>query len=131
MTSLDVPMPTVDHVIASFDRERLSGALASTHRAGFGPQTKVLDGARLDTATQLQRAGLEIRAGFQPASDAVLIVVTAPGRTSIVVELFQSLGASAVALAGRRDEMALIPRTLDAAVPDIRIGSDSATGSEP
>jgi len=60
----------------------------------------------------------------------VLIVVSAPGRTSIVVELFHGLGALSVALAGRKDETAPTPRTLDAIVPDIRIGNDAAAGPE-
>jgi hypothetical protein len=72
-----------DHVIGVFARSQLSAALAATHRAGFGPQTRVLDGARGDAARQVERAGLRIVAGDAPSADAVLIVVTAPGRTPI------------------------------------------------
>ena len=93
--------PAIDHVVGTFPRTELSAALAATHRAGFGPQTRVFDGARGDTARQLERAGLRVLDGAPPATDALLIVVTAPGRTAIVAELFERLGAEAVLLAAR------------------------------
>ena len=121
---------TADHVIGTFARAELSGALASTHRAGFGPQTRVLDGARGDAARQLARAGLEVVSGEPPPADAVLIVVTAPGRTFVVADLFTQLGAESVLLAARRSDErreAVKPALL---VPDIRIGDDARAASE-
>jgi hypothetical protein len=117
-----------DHVVGTFPRSELSAALAATHRAGFGPQTRVFDGARGDTTRQLERAGLRILAGAAPPADAVLIVVTAPGRTAIVAELFTRLGAESVLLAARRDEKpaAAMPASMQ---PDIRIG-DAGVASE-
>lgn len=53
-----------DHVLGVFGRERLSEALSATHRAGFGPYTRVFDGQRADTAAQLSRAGLEIQSAL-------------------------------------------------------------------
>ena len=60
---------------------RAQRGLAATHRAGFGRRS-VFDGARGDTARQLERAGLRVLDGAAPPADAVLIVVTAPGRTA-------------------------------------------------
>ncbi len=119
----------IDHVVATFPRSELSAALAATHRAGFGPQTRVFDGARGDTTRQLERAGLRIPNGAAPPADAVLIVVTAPGRTAIVAELFARLGAESVLLAARGGDdkpTAAAPASMQ---PDIRIG-DAGVASE-
>jgi hypothetical protein len=112
----------IDHVVATFPRTELSAALAATHRAGFGPQTRVFDGARGDTARQLERAGLRMLDGAAPPADAVLIVVTAPGRTAIVAGLFERLGAESVLLAVRGGDdkpASAVPASMQ---PDIRIG---------
>jgi hypothetical protein len=125
----DTSSPAIDHVVGTFPRAELSAALAATHRAGFGPQTRVFDGARGDTTRQLQRAGLRVLNGAPPPADAVLIVVTAPVRTAIVAELFQRLGAEEVLLAARGGEdkpVAAPPASLQ---PDIRIG-DGGLASE-
>jgi hypothetical protein len=121
--------PAIDHVIGMFPRGELSAALAATHRAGFGPQTRVFDGARGDTTRQLERAGLRILDGAPPPADAVLIVVTAPGRTAIVAKLFAHLGAESVLLAARGgdDKPVSVPPPL--MQPDIRIG-DAGSPSE-
>jgi len=119
----------IDHVVATFPRAELSAALAATHRAGFGPQTRVFDGARGDTARQLERAGLHILDGATPPADAVLIVVTAPGRTAIVAQLFERLGAESVLMAARGGEdksASTLPVSMQ---PDIRIG-DAGVASE-
>jgi hypothetical protein len=120
----------VDHVIGTFSRGGLSAALASTHRAGFGPQARVFDGARGDAKRQLERAGLRILDGDAPPADAVLIVVTAPGRTAIVAELFERLGAETIFLAARRGEDRPVAATPPAMQPDIRIGDDAGVASE-
>ena len=118
----------VDHVVGTFPRAELSTALAATHRAGFGPQTRVFDGARDDAARQLERAGLRVLEGAPPP-DALLIVVNAPGRIAIVAELFERLGAEAIHLAARRgdEKPALAPPA--SMQPDIRIG-DGGLASE-
>jgi hypothetical protein len=120
---------TIDHVVGTFPRAELSAALAATHRAGFGPQTRVFDGARGDTTRQLERAGLRVIDGAPPPADALLIVVTAPGRTAIVAELFEQLGAEAVLLAARRGADKPAASTRAALQPDIRIG-DGGLASE-
>ena len=119
----------IDHVVAAFPRAELSAALAATHRAGFGPQTRVFDGARGDISRQLERAGLRILDGAAPSADAVLIVVTAPGRTTIVSELFERLGADSVLLAARGGEDKPAPAMSISMQPDIRIG-DAGVASE-
>src|SRR3954468_4298458 len=129
MTAIDGPPEHADHVVGVFPREGLSSALASTHRAGFGPQTRVLDGARGDPGRQLERAGLRLLSGERPAADAVLIVVTAPGRTAIVAELFQRLGAAAVQFASRRDAEATERAEAPVLLPDIRIAGEQGADS--
>ncbi|HEX5992970.1 MAG TPA: hypothetical protein VFY70_10405 [Thermomicrobiales bacterium] len=119
----------VDHVVGTFPRAELSTALAATHRAGFGPQTRVFDGARDDAARQLERAGLRVLEGAPPPPDALLIVVNAPGRIAIVAELFERLGAEAIHLAARRGDEKPAPAPLAALQPDIRIG-DGGLASE-
>jgi hypothetical protein len=128
MTSRDAP-PLADHVIGIFSREALSGALAATHRAGFGPQARVLDGARDHPARQLERMGLRRLEGAEPRPDAVLIVVTAPGRTAIVADLFHRLDADNVALATSRASRPA-PEKMPLHLPDIRIGGDAGAQSE-
>ena len=62
-------------------------------------------------------------------AEAVLIVVTAPGRTAIVAQLFERLGAESVLLAARGSgdkPAAAVPPTMQ---PDIRIG-DAGVASE-
>ena len=86
-----------DHVLGVFARERLSEALSATHRAGFGPYTRVLDGARVPTDLQLSRAGLEVAAGPTPGPDDLIILVQAPGRVDRVSNLLHELGAQLVA----------------------------------
>jgi hypothetical protein len=128
MTSRD-GTPLADHVIGMFPREALSGALAATHRAGFGPQTRVLDGARDHPARQLERMGLRRLEGDEPLPDAILIVVTAPGRTAIVADLFHRLGAANVALATSRAARPA-PERMPMHLPDIRIGGDAGVQTE-
>ena len=90
-----------DHVLGVFGRERLSEALSATHRAGYGPYTRVLDGRRSSTDLQLSRAGLEIAEGPTPGPEDLVILVQAPGRVDRVAELFHQLGAQLVAQAQR------------------------------
>jgi len=124
MTAIDGPPEHADHVVGVFAREGLSSALASTHRAGFGPQARVLDGARGDPARQLERAGLQLVSGERPAADALLIVVTAPGRTAIVADLFRRLGATSVQFASRHGTEARERAEAPVLLPDVRIGDE-------
>ncbi len=124
--SLESGNGRADHVVAIFPRDRLSAALAATHRAGFGPHCRVFDSARDDLGRQLERAGLRVQGEMTAADGAVLIVVLAPGRTAVVAELFHELGAEAVYYAARRAMTAPEPHAREAALPDIRIGSGEA-----
>jgi hypothetical protein len=129
MASRTAASLAIDHVVAIFPRSELSAALAATHRAGFGPQTRVFDGARGDTARQLERAGLRMLDGAAPPADAVLIVVTAPGRSAVVAQLFERLGAESVLLATRGGDNKPEAAALAPMEPDIRIG-DAGVASE-
>ena len=120
-----------DHVLGVFGRERLSEALSATHRAGYGPYTRVFDGQRSDTAAQLSRAGLEIAVGPAPAPLDLVILVQAPGRVERVAELFHQLGALSVAQAQRTvvrstesDSTSLVP---EIAIPH---GNHQISGGE-
>jgi hypothetical protein len=116
--------PTAEYVIGAFPHECLSGALAATHRAGFGPHTRVLDGVRGDIAAHLDRAGLWLHNGTALSPDVALIVVAAPGRATAVAELFAQLGAESVLFASRRhDERPASPRP-PLLTPDIRIDAN-------
>jgi hypothetical protein len=119
-----------EHVIGVFPRDDLSAALASTHRAGFGPQTRVIDGARGEITQQLARAGLRLLENENLPADGVLIVVTAPGRAAIVAELFAQLGAKFVLFAARIGGGRPTPARAPATTPDIRIGDETGTPSE-
>ena len=109
---------TAAAVLGMLDRERLSGVLAALHRAGFGPHTRVLDGARGDLAGQVRRASLE--RALDPASlpaDAVIVVVSAAGRTAAVGSLLRAHGATMV---GALTKLAAAPSdAARAALPDI------------
>jgi hypothetical protein len=122
--------PAGDHVIAAFPRHELSAALAATHRAGFGPQTRVIDAARGDAGRQLERAGLSVVAGLALPADALLIVVTAPGRTAIVADLFARLGAESVTIAARQDRSQPAQASVALGEPDIRIGMEPGAAAD-
>ncbi len=130
MNPRDIVIASADHVIGEFSRDSLSPSLAATHRAGFGPQTRVLDGARADIAGQLERMGLQVVAGEPPPDDALLIVVTAPGRTAIVAALFERLGAVRVSMASRRGAPVVAPATAAMELPDIRVERGAGVTSE-
>ncbi|MBA2595965.1 MAG: hypothetical protein M3Q50_14910 [Chloroflexota bacterium] len=126
MSSRSVPASDADHVIGAFPREGLSSVLAATHRAGFGPQTRVIDGSRGDVLQQLDRAGLRVRENPLLTSDAVLVVVTAPGRVAVVSDLFARFGAESVLIVERRSELRARLEAPESIAPDIPMG----TGAE-
>lgn len=91
----------VDHVIGVFTREHLSGALSAVHRSGFGHHVRVFDGTRQPAGAQLLRAGLRLVDAASVEPDELMIVVTAPGRTAMVAEMFHQTLAERVILAER------------------------------
>ena len=90
-----------DHVIGVFTREHLSGALSAVHRSGFGHHVRVFDGARHPAGAQLLRAGLRLVDAASVEPDELMVVVTAPGRTAMVAEMFYQTLAERVILAER------------------------------
>ena len=90
-----------DTVVGVFERERLSTALIATHRAGFGPHVRVLDGARGDLSGQLRRAGIRLSLAPDREEATVLIVVTAPGRTASAADILRRAGSRTVHLITR------------------------------
>lgn len=86
-----------DTVIAVVERNRLSGLLTAVHRAGHGPHARVLDPARGSLAGQLERAGVKGQAGVvAEVTQAVVVLIHAPGRTAAVADLLQRAGAKEV-----------------------------------
>lgn len=97
-----------DAVVGVFARDDLPRALAATHRAGFGPHARVLDGARGDLAGQLRRAGLRPTAPGDGDPGTVLILVNALGRSARVAEILAGAGARRVE---RMDSLGTVPPT--------------------
>lgn len=118
-------LPRADHVIGIFARENLSVALSAVHRTGFGHHARVFDGTRQPVAEQLTRAGLRLVDESSMEPDDLMIVVTAPGRTPIVAELFHETGAERVLFAERavlvRAAMVdqVLPPTLESALSEV------------
>ena len=129
--NVEVPRsPLVDHVIAAFQREDLSAALVAIHRAGFGAYARVLDGTRANAAQQLARTGLHLLGQPNPRADAILLVVTAPGRTVAVADLFVHLGAKSIAFASRMPIAESAVPGPDPILPDVRTGGDATPSAE-
>ncbi len=126
MSPPSVVPPDADHVIGIFPRETLSAALASTHRAGFGPQTRVIDASRGGIDEQLDRLGLSVQWIEPPGHEEAIILVVAPGRRASVTDMFWRLGARAVVCAARRGAASAAPNRVALSGPDIRIGADAA-----
>lgn len=89
-----------DTVIGVFERDQLPAALAAVHRAGYGPNARVLQGDRGDLAGQLQRAGIE-KPPLLDAFDGPVLVLFAPSRVAHAADLLQRSGARAVHIASR------------------------------
>ncbi len=87
----------IDTVIAVVERNRLSGLLTAIHRAGYGHHARVLDPVRGSLAGQLERAGVIGQEGLvTQATQAVIVLIHAPGRTAAVADLLQRAGARQV-----------------------------------
>jgi hypothetical protein len=89
-----------DTVIGVFERDQLPAALAAVHRAGYGPNARVLQGERGSLVAQLRRVGI----GDPPVLDTEsrpVLVLFAPARVAHAADLLQRSGASAVHVASR------------------------------
>ncbi|HEU0115079.1 MAG TPA: hypothetical protein VFQ80_10405 [Thermomicrobiales bacterium] len=107
-----------DTVLGVIERDRLSGALAALHRAGFGPHTRVLDGKRGDLAGQIRRSALhDAIDASRLASNLAVVVVSAPGRAALVADTLLRHGARNVQALNRRPPARPVARPGDA--PDI------------
>ena len=94
-----------ESVIAVVDRDRLSDMLSALHGSGYGPNTRVLDGARGDLAAQLARASVrvpesDLNLGDRLA-DTAIVLVHAPGRGERVVALLRPHGPRDIHLVNR------------------------------
>src|SRR3954452_19339203 len=89
-----------DTVIGVFDRDHLPAALAAIHRAGYGPNARVIQGDRGDLPSQFSRAGIEAPVGLESAHGPVLVVF-APSRVAQAADLLQRSGAQAIHVVSR------------------------------
>ena len=89
-----------DTVIGVFERDLLPAALAAVHRAGYGPNARVLQGERGSMTAQLKRVGISKPPPLDADSRPVLVLF-APARVAHAVDLLQRSGASAVHVASR------------------------------
>jgi hypothetical protein len=86
-----------DTVLGIVERDQLSAALTLIHRNGHGHHARVLDGARGDLKGQLLRAGVPSDFDVSAAGrEAVVILMHAPGRSSLVTDLLWRAGARSV-----------------------------------
>ncbi|MGH2532041.1 MAG: hypothetical protein ACRDJW_07005 [Thermomicrobiales bacterium] len=93
-----------DTVLGVIQRDDLPDALASLHRGGYGPNTRVMDAARGDLTGQLRRAGITDPPSLADQTRP-LVMVFAPGRIAVVVDLLQRAGASAIHVAERSSDI--------------------------
>jgi hypothetical protein len=89
-----------DTVIGVFEREMLPAALAAVHRAGYGPNARVLQPERGSLTAQLQRAGIGNPPPIEAESRPILVLF-APARVAHALDLLHRSGASAVHIASR------------------------------
>ncbi|HEU5430613.1 MAG TPA: hypothetical protein VFU81_03070, partial [Thermomicrobiales bacterium] len=105
-------------VFGVFERDGLSDALVALHRAGFGPNTRVLDGARGDLTGQIRRAALHDAIDVAAlASEVAIVVVSAPGRAALVADTLLRHGARRVQALTRRAPARIV--ATPGAAPDI------------
>ena len=108
-----------DIVLGVFPREQLSDALIAVHRAGFGPQARVLDSARGPLAEQLRKLGQRVSLDLGPdEAGSVVVVIGAPGRAERALATLRQAGARIV-VSGGQPVLAAPPPGVDepAAVP--------------
>ncbi len=84
-----------DTVIGVFERDQLPAALAAVHRAGYGPNARVLQGDRGDLPGQFRRAGIDSPPALS-VNDGPILVLFAPSRVAQAADLLQRSGARAV-----------------------------------
>lgn len=90
-------MTFIDVVAGVFGRDQLSTGLVAVHRAGFGPQARVLDSARGALDGQMRKAGLRVAASFAADdTDTTLILITAGGRAERAAAILSEAGARSV-----------------------------------
>jgi hypothetical protein len=89
-----------DTVIGVFEQDQLPGALAAVHRAGYGPNARVLQGERGSLTDQLQRVGITDPLALESETRPILVLF-APARVAHALDLLQRSGASAVHIASR------------------------------
>lgn len=97
-----------DAVLAIIPRDRLPDVLTAIHRAGLGPQARVLDPARGDITGQLLRAGLVDPPSLapEPERETILVVFTA-GRMRTALDAIGRCGGREVQTLARRTSLVL------------------------
>jgi hypothetical protein len=83
-----------DTVLAAVPRSVMGPLLTEIHRAGFGHLTKVLDATRSPIRAQLERAGVSPPPEFEIHPDHVLVMISAPARIALALDLVERRGAA-------------------------------------
>jgi hypothetical protein len=109
-----------DAVVGIIPRDQLPNVLTLIHRAGLGPQARVLDPERGDLSGQASRAGLV----DPPAFDVVLgeemvLVVFSAGRMPAAIAAMEQFNGREIQTLSRRTSLAL-PASPSRATPNGR-----------
>lgn len=106
-----------DAVVGIISRDQLPNVLTLIHRAGLGPQARVLDPERGDLPGQLTRAGLVDPPALDPAPDEeMVLVVFSAGRMPAAIAAMEQFGGRDIQTLSRRTSLAL-PASPSRAMP--------------
>jgi hypothetical protein len=106
-----------DAVVGIISRDQLPNVLTLIHRAGLGPQARVLDPERGDLPGQLTRAGLVDPPVLDPAAgEEMVLVVFSAGRMPAAIAAMEQFGGRDIQTLSRRTSLAL-PTSPSRAMP--------------
>jgi hypothetical protein len=122
-----------DVVVAAVTPDVLREALPAIHRSGLGHTARVMRAERGDLRAQLRRAGVPVESGPERlASEELLLMVAAAGRSPVAASLLLDRGARAtwivspsgywrqvddVVVPSRPEDRPTIPSVVPGAVP--------------
>lgn len=109
-----------DAVVGVISRDQLPNVLTLVHRAGLGPQARVLDPERGDLSGQLTRAGIVDPPVLDaaPGEEMVLVVFSA-GRMPAAIAAMEQFGGREIQTLSRRTSLAM-PASPSRAMPNSR-----------
>jgi hypothetical protein len=97
-----------DAVAGIIRRDQLPNVLTLIHRAGLGPQARVLDPERGDLPGQMTRAGLVDPPALDPvAGEETVLVVFSAGRMPAAIDAMEQFGGREIQTLSRSTSLAL------------------------